>query len=142
MEPIIKVFDALPKDAEKIREEVFVLEQGFSEEFDAIDSVALHIVAYDNGSAVGTCRLFAGNEEGTYIIGRIAVTADYRGKGLGRYLLDQAEKIALRKGAARVELHAQCRAEAFYKKCGYESFGDIDYEEYCPHIRMRKIINE
>lgn len=142
MDMTVKVYDVLPEDAAKIREEVFIREQGFSEEFDEIDSIALHIVAYDNGNPVGTCRLFAGNEAGTHVIGRIAVSSDYRGRGLGRFLLEQAEIIALSRGAARVELHAQCRAAAFYEKCGYEAFGDIDYEEYCPHIRMRKNINE
>ena len=37
-----------------------------------------------------------------------------------------------------ISLHAQCRAEAFYQKCGYTPYGEIDYDEGVAHIHMRK----
>ena len=39
-------YDALPPEAAAIRQAVFVEEQGFQEEFDAIDRHALHPVSY------------------------------------------------------------------------------------------------
>ncbi len=125
-----------------IREKVFVEEQGFTEEFDSVDSVAVHILAYDGDSAIGTCRLFPAEETGACILGRLAVIAEYRSKGIGRYIISEAEKSARDSGAHMIKLHSQYRAKDFYEKCGYTSFGEIDYEEDCPHIWMKKIIDE
>ena len=54
----IRVYDTLPEDARQIRQEVFIEEQHFQEEFDGIDSRALHLVLYRDGSPAGTCRFF------------------------------------------------------------------------------------
>ncbi len=40
-------YNQLPKDAKFIREEVFMKEQGFLNEFDDIDSRCLHLVIGD-----------------------------------------------------------------------------------------------
>lgn len=42
-----KVYSKLPAEAAKIRETVFVQEQGFREEFDTTDQFASHLVCYD-----------------------------------------------------------------------------------------------
>ena len=42
----IKIYDTLPDDAARIREEVFMKEQGFHDEFDSTDKTAAHIVLY------------------------------------------------------------------------------------------------
>ena len=34
----VKIYDELPLEAKKIREDVFVKEQGFNEEFDIVDN--------------------------------------------------------------------------------------------------------
>ncbi len=137
-----KAYEILPKESEKIRIDVFVTEQGFDEEFDDIDHSAIHIVAYDDDKAVGTCRIFPSEEGGTFFLGRIAVVFEYRGKGLGRYLINQAETVASERGARRIKLHSQCRVINFYERCGYITIGDIDYEQDCPHIWMVKDLNE
>ena len=41
-------------------------------------------------------------------------------------------------GGGSVRLHAQQRASGFYEKQGYEPYGPVEYEEYCPHIWMKK----
>ena len=48
-----KISNELTKDEMFIREEVFMQEQGFKNEFDDIDDSATHIVLYDDGSPVG-----------------------------------------------------------------------------------------
>ena len=73
----IKIYDTLPDDAARIREEVFMKEQGFHDEFDNTDPTAAHIVLYIEGTPVGTCRFFPGQEEGEYVIGRIAILKKY-----------------------------------------------------------------
>lgn len=42
-----KIFTSLPQDAKDIRIEVFMNEQGFENEFDEIDTISHHIVAFD-----------------------------------------------------------------------------------------------
>ena len=54
----VKIFDYLPEDAYKIREDVFIKEQGFVNELDEIDNIATHIVLYIDNEPVGTCRVF------------------------------------------------------------------------------------
>ncbi|MDE6869430.1 MAG: GNAT family N-acetyltransferase, partial [Clostridia bacterium] len=75
-----KTYDKLPGEAKDIRIEVFVKEQGFEEEFDNVDNYATHVVAFDGGRAIATCRYFC--QDGYYLIGRIAVIKEYRGSGL------------------------------------------------------------
>lgn len=54
---IVKEYDYLPEDAIKIRNEVFVKEQGFNNEFDDIDNIAKHLLVYENEQPVSTCRI-------------------------------------------------------------------------------------
>lgn len=78
----VKIYDELPLEAKKIREDVFVKEQGFNEEFDIIDKTAKHILISENNIPVATCRIFYSKEQNSYIIGRIAVCKQYRGKNM------------------------------------------------------------
>ncbi|MBQ2774825.1 MAG: GNAT family N-acetyltransferase [Clostridia bacterium] len=133
----IKTYTALPKEAAQIRQEVFVEEQGFREEFDTVDNSAYHVVLFTDGKAVATCRYFA-DENGSYIVGRIAVLKKYRNKGLGSAVLRAAEEQIKQLGGDSVFLHSQLRAAEFYEKLGYFSYGEIEFEEDCPHIWMKK----
>lgn len=60
----IRAYDRLPEEATRIRREVFMEEQGFEDEFDDVDGRARHIVAFLDGRATATYRLFAGNRKG------------------------------------------------------------------------------
>ncbi len=135
----IKVYESLPADAAMIRSEVFIREQGFLNEFDDIDKRAVHLVAFDGVRAAATCRLYRDeHERETYVIGRIAVIKEYRGKGIGSLILREAERKIRVLGGIRAVLLAQKSAEEFYIKQGYGAFGEICYDEFCPHIRMEK----
>ena len=140
----IKSFDSLPDDSKAIRVDVFVKEQGFNEEFDTVDLYARHFVAYDlNGNPIGTCRIFTEDDATVYFLGRLAVMKSVRGSGVGRALINYAEEKARNLGASELRLHSQCRAQAFYEKCGYTAYGEIELDEGCPHIWMKKVlINE
>lgn len=135
----IEVFDGTgtPAEAAVIRNDVFVIEQGFSEEFDGIDAHAVHVLVRDDGVPIATGRLFC--EEGSeWHIGRVAVVASRRTDGVGRVVMDALEAEARKRGAETVILGAQMRASGFYEKLGYKEFGEPHYEDYCPHIHMRK----
>ena len=135
-----KIYNFLPASAKSIREDVFIKEQGFESEYDNIDNIATHLVLFDLDTPVATCRVFAADTEGVYILGRLAVKKEWRGKGVGSLMLKQAEEYIASVGGIALTLHSQLHAQDFYQKCGYAPYGKIEYEQDCPHIWMRKDI--
>ena len=133
-----EIYNSLPSFAKIIREEVFIKEQGFESEYDEIDNVATHIVLFDNDLPIATCRVFESDTPGVYVLGRLAVKKEYRSKGIGTFVIGQAEKCVLSVGGNTLTLHSQLQAKDFYIKCGYSQYGQIEYEQSCPHIWMKK----
>ena len=117
-------------------------EQGFLYEFDDFDDAATHIVLYEDGLPVAVCRLIPGEDGLCCTIGRVAVVEWCRGRSLGRAIIDEAERRARLMGFRAAMLSAQVRAKGFYESCGYSAFGDEYYEEWCPHVMMRKDLSE
>jgi len=106
---------------------------------DGRDGDALHLVAVEDSIVIGTCRLLIDGELAR--LGRMAVEADLRGRGIGAELLDAAERASLRAGARRVTLHAQAAAERLYARGGYEPRGERFIEEGIEHVRMEKCLS-
>lgn len=137
----VEIFEAIPKQAMEIRKKVFVDEQGFQNEFDDMDFLATHFVVLDDSDTpIATGRVFKGQENGTYILGRLAVLKESRGKNIGSLIVEKAEEYVKKIGGEQIQLHAQCRVAAFYNKLGFTSFGEMEEEEGCPHIWMRKML--
>lgn len=130
----------LPDEAKYIREAVFVTEQGFKEEFDSTDNVSTHLVLFDGDKPAGTCRFFKGDSENEYLLGRLAVLKEYRGAHIGAQLVGYAEELARGKGACVMKLHSQVQARHFYEKQGYTAYGEVDFDEDCPHIWLQKAL--
>lgn len=138
----IKTYESLPDCAKEIRKAVFIDEQGFQDEFDAIDDTAAHLVMFhENGMPIATCRIFWNPDFNLYILGRLAVMKEYRGQNIGTAMIKEAEKYVQTTGRKGIALHAQCRVTGFYKKLGFIEFGKIEDEQGCPHIWMKKIFN-
>lgn len=145
-----KFYSSLNQDIVNIRTAVFIEEQGFKDEFDDIDSNALHVVLFSDGTPCATGRLFPANcnacsncddeSKGLYKIGRVAVLKAYRGQNLGSAVISALEEKCRQIGGKAILLSAQCRARSFYEKLGYSPFGAEFLEEYCPHINMTKNI--
>lgn len=135
---VIKVTEFLSEDARFIREEVFIKEQGFNNEFDEIDQIALHLVIYDEKGPIACCRYFEGQEQGEYIIGRIAVLKEYRGMQLGQKLIQEVEKQVNNLNGKKLSLSAQMRVMQFYEKQGFVALGEPYLDEECEHIHMEK----
>ena len=136
----IKTYHALPPEAKEIREEVFMKEQGFVNEFDDIDSIATHLVLFLEGQPAGVCRFFPIKEPGVWDFGRLAVRKAYRDKHLGSLLVQEAERQIRDQGGAKLALMAQIRVQKFYEKNGYTPFGEPCDDEGCPHIWMEKVL--
>ena len=134
----VAIFDNLPAQARQIRQEVFVEEQGFQSEFDEVDKSATHLLIFDQDQAIATCRYYYDFSLNAYLVGRIAVIKAYRGKQIGALLMQAAQKEIDKKGKRKMLVHAQTRAQLFYEKQGFTAFGEIDDDEGCPHIWMKK----
>ncbi len=122
--------------AKVIREAVFLDEQSFTSEYDDIDPIATHVVVFADGVPAATGRLF--QDETGYHIGRVAVAKPFRGKSLGALVMQLLEETAKGQHADKITLAAQLHAQGFYEKLGYIGYGDIFYDESCPHIAMEK----
>ncbi len=123
-----------------LRHEVFVLEQSVPLELerDEYDDSATHLVALYDGDVIGTLRVVV-NGHGAKI-GRMAVRASERKKGLGSRLMQRAAEAALQMGAVEIVLHAQLAAKEFYRRLGYREEGGNFEEAGIPHVAMRKAI--
>ena len=129
------------EQAAAIRQAVFVEEQGFHNEFDETDETCLHCVICDGEQPVATCRAFAkGDESGRWIIGRVAVSLNYRGQHQGNAVMNAMLKHLSEQGVREVEISAQCRAAGFYEKLGFRSTGETHMDECCPHVTMLKTL--
>ena len=151
-----KIYNFLSDDAKIIRKQVFMEEQGFKNEveaisdvtkqalhdanvtFDDIDNISFHIVMYDENRPVATCRVYEDIVKNEYILGRLSVVKEYRGMSLGAKMIGEAERIVKGKGGTSIRLHAQCRVTPFYGQQGYKEYGVIEDDEGCPHIWMKK----
>ena len=125
-------------DLRAVREPVFVLEQQvpIEEEWDALDPHCRHVIARDSDNRpIGTGRLTPERK-----IGRMAVLATWRGRGVGDALmvalLDEARAL----GWPEVTLNSQTHAMPFYARHGFEPFGDEFMEAGIPHRRMRRAL--
>ena len=130
-----------PDDADAlraIRRMVFVDEQNVPEalEWDGIDGECRHAIAEDaQGDAIGCARLLPDGH-----IGRMAVLATWRGRGVGSALLVALVDLARTLGHARVLLNAQTHALPFYARHGFAAFGDEYDDAGIPHRAMAKTL--
>ena len=136
----VRKYDYLPEEAKKLRSEVFLDEQKFSVEFDDTDDIATHLVMFDGSEPAAVCRFFFSDEHGCYMIGRVAVAKEHRGKDLGSLIMQEAERLIKAEGGETIELSAQCRASGFYAKLGYKIVSEEYFDEYCTHVLMKKTI--
>lgn len=144
MEPIYRTITAvglenLP-EAAAIRQEVFVEEQGFHNEFDDIDPIAVHLLVLEGETPVAVGRTFPDETGKIWHLGRICVRKPWRGCHLGRKVMEGLEAAAKERGAEKLVLSAQVQAKGFYERLGYRPYGEEYLDEFCPHIAMEKTI--
>jgi predicted GNAT family N-acyltransferase len=131
-------WDAARAEAGRIRELVFVREQGVPPELemDARDAQCEHALAHaDDGTAIGTGRLLPDGH-----IGRMAVLKDWRGMGAGALLLQALVERARSRGDAAARLNAQISAAGFYRRYGFEVSGPEFIEAGIAHVPMQRAL--
>jgi predicted GNAT family N-acyltransferase len=117
-----------------VRNPVFVVEQNvpIGLERDALDAQCTHVLAFDaENRPIGTGRLTTQRT-----IGRMAVLAEWRGRGVGDALLLRLIELAKTKAWPEVSLHAQVSAMGFYLKHGFTAYGPVYEEAGIPHQSM------
>jgi predicted GNAT family N-acyltransferase len=124
-----------------VRQAVFQQEQQIDPalDFDGLDEIALHLVAYDNTEPVGTARIRQLDDR-VAKLERVAVVSNYRGQGIGKALIQAAIEWLKQQNAAEIKLNAQLPSKHFYQKLGFEQCGEEFEEAGIPHIQMRKLL--
>jgi GNAT superfamily N-acetyltransferase len=88
-------------------------------EFDEHDGPdTKYVVLTDDEFPVATCRTY-GLDAASAMIGRVVVLPEYRGRGLGVRLMEEAEKWLRELGYARAVIESRDVAVDFYKRLGY-----------------------
>lgn len=119
----------------EIREQVFIVEQAvpLAVEWDAEDSQALHLLAFDKDDRAIACTriLHTGR------IGRMGVLKAWRGEGVGLALLNHAILVLKKAHHRQINLSAQTHAIAFYEKAGFKVVSDAYIDVNIWHVDMQ-----
>ena len=111
------------------------------EEFDEHDGDGTrYVVLLDDGYPVATCRFYEVGAE-RVVLGRVVVLPEYRGRGLGRRVVEEAEHWIGELGYREVVIDSRTVVVPFYEKLGYAAVDDAVVKSGSfDCIRMRKTI--
>ena len=126
------------KGAYEVRRQVFVEEQGISEDLVFIGDEAaeeMNMVVMDGEMVIGTARvqLMANN---IAKIERMAVIRTFRHQGIGKGIISFLNEQLKHRHFKYVFLHAQHTVINFYKSCGFNESGLPFYEAGIKHTKM------
>ena len=89
------------------------------DEFDEHDCDGTkYIVLLDDGYPVATCRFYE-NDSRSVTLGRVVVLPQYRGLGLGKKVVTEAEAWAKELDYKQIDIDSRVEAIHFYEKLGY-----------------------
>jgi len=121
----------------RVRETVFFLEQRIPRdlELDDRDVVCVHLLAFEGDQAIGTARL---DLELGGKVGRVAVLALHRRRGVATALMQRLHEIAGERGLGSVWCNAQRSAVPLYEYLGYAITSAPFDEAGIEHVRMQR----
>jgi len=131
---IVQWSEGVLQTVRPVRNAVFVLEQNVPPEleWDGLDEACVHAIARGcDGAVIGTARMFPDGH-----IGRLAVLASWRQKGVGSALLQALLDDVQRRSIESPYLHAQTRAIGFYERHGFCATGEEFMDAGIPHRLM------
>ena len=136
-------FDSISKeelyDVLSLRQRVFIIEQDcFYEDLDYSDQDANHLLLYKDNKLIGYSRVFQpGIKYDAASIGRIVTDLDYRGRGYGKSITQEAIQFLKNNfPGSDISISAQYRLVNFYKDLGFEREGEVYLEDNIDHIKM------
>ena len=111
------------------------------EEFDEHDGEGTrYIVLLDEAYPVATCRFYQ-LDSASVMIGRVVVLPEYRGKGLGRRVIQEADDWIRELGFQWVTVDSRTVAMDFYRKLGFEAVdGTVIRSGVFDCVRMIKAV--
>lgn len=112
-------------------------------EFDEHDNPdTKYIVLTDDGFPVATCRIYR-LDTASAVIGRVVVLPEYRGQGLGKRVMSEAEKWLCELGYSNAVVESRDVAVGFYKRIGYlVTDPSVVHGDTFDCIRMEKNLSE
>jgi len=99
----------------------------------------IHIVGKYEGKIIAYLCLIPFADD-RYRMRQVAVQTDMQDKGIGRELVKFCEQVMINRKAKEIFMHSREYAIPFYKKLGYEVYGELFYEIGLPHYNMRKYL--
>ncbi len=128
----------LLEESYKIRNEVFVKEQGLfnKTDRDSVESVSIHILAYKEQQCIGTVRITPSvSEEWSWLGSRLAVKQGCRGN-VGLRLVRRAEEEVRKRGGRRFVAYIQLSRVKFFERCEWRCLERIPDYHGQPHMLM------
>lgn len=122
-----------------LRVAIFVVEQNrIYQEIDENDKSALHLFKTDaEGNVIAYARIFTIDDGQKVTFGRVAISKDKRGQGLGGELLHHIMKaIADYYPGLPIAIEAQQQVQGYYRKADFHTEGDTFIYQQTPHIKM------
>ncbi len=117
---VCKDFESI-LESKKIRNEVFVHEQGipFELDSDGWDDKSHHVLAYANNQVVGVARL-ALIENNEAVLARVAVKKECRGFGIASKIVQASIKQAEKLNVSKIEISPHEHLKEFYESFGFK----------------------
>lgn len=120
----------------KQRVKVFVVEQQCPyQEVDEADKNALHLMFTEQDKIVAYTRII---DKIDYVsFGRVLVVQEYRGRHLGRRIVNQTiEEIKNKFPGKYIKISGQEYLQAFYESFGFKAVSVVYLEDGLPHLDM------
>jgi len=120
-----------------IRNQVFTHEQNVDPKYekDGKETVATHFLAFFDKTPVGTARFFK-LDDNSAKISRVAVLSKYRGKEIGKVLINEIIEYSKKLGISTLILSSQSYVMEFYERFGFKVLGEEFMEANIPHYSM------
>ena len=123
-----------------LRTEIFVVEQDCPyQEVDEKDRKSYHLYGRaENGQVIAVTRILPpGISYNEISVGRVALKAVYRGKGIADELMNETFKFIEKEfGKQPIRISAQEYLLNYYSKHGFKQVGEMYLEDDIPHIEM------
>ena len=144
MEFFIEEFNALTAkqlfEIYKLRSEVFIVEQNCAyQDLDDMDASAKHVMLFDQDVLAAYARILPpGISYKEPAIGRVVVKKTFRGKDLGKLLMQQCiDQLQDTYTNSEIVISAQSYLLKFYSDLGFKAEGKEYLEDDIPHTKMR-----
>ena len=122
----------------QLRNEVFVVEQNcIYQDADSKDSISFHLSGWDGVNLVAYCRILPPGVSYTEAsIGRVVSSPQYRNRGYGKQLMNEAIIHTLAQFECNTIKISALYLQKFYEQLGFIKLSDSYLEDNIPHIEM------